>query len=92
MYSDLCVVSERLEQTEQVYIAGSFCQISYLQQQPVADAEGKSKESGLHLTLDQTGDWNLPPDITRPLHRNSSKLKKQVQFSGQHIKVNSNLQ
>lgn len=92
MYSDLYVVNQGLEQTEQVYTAGPFCQISYLLQQPVADAQGNSKESGLHLTLDQMGDWNLPPAITGPLQRNDSKLKKQLQFSGQHINVNSNLQ
>jgi len=92
MYSDLCVVSQGLEQTEQVYSAGPFCEIPYLQDQPVADVQGSSKETDLHLTLDGMGDWNLPPAITRPLHRNDSKLKKQFQFSGHHIKVNSDLQ
>lgn len=92
MYSDLCVVNQSLEQTEQVYTAGPFWQISCLQQQPVAGAQGNSKESDLHLTLDQTVHWNFPPAITGPLHSNGSKLKNQLQFSGQQIKVNSNLQ
>lgn len=92
MYSELYVVSQSLEQKERVYTAGPFCHISGLQQHPVADAQGNSKESDLHLTLDQSGDWNLPPAITGPLHRNDLKFKKQLQFSGQHVKVNSNLQ